>query len=306
MELTVDDMFDSDVKFCLRFPKLVPAHLISTTTTKATTKAEPSALPATQESKPQSSPTKDQAGEIKNLQPISTLMERLTKAFQKPHSVSNKGNPPSTSSSLFADASSTTARKRYSKIPQYSDIVPISLNLDYPDAYVEKRLEYVKKVDQREKAIVDLQGKQDGLHTGPDAKARNVVPPIPKPPEVPTRDDLQMITNVEDVFGSDDQQLRSHPLYLPKNQELVDHLDKRCFHATEGRYFGLSSNAIADPCFFGPNAPGIGGLNLSSSTGLATASTSAGGGAGALGSPLFTMPAQPSTAPAAGTKTTLA
>ena len=357
----VDDMFDSNVKFCLRFPKLVPDEYLvpnpslppkespsktvtttttavaappqsssssdpSATTTKATiTTATTStsasmALPSTKDSKPTSTLVKDHAEEKipVELKDIPNIMKRLTKAFQiktndkksdsmasPKNSLMNETKKSSLSPSINADASSTTSsRKRSSMIPQYADIVPKSLTLTYPEDYIQKRLEYVKKINEREKAIVDLQEKQDALQTAPEASAKKptkAIPPIPRPPNVPLRDDLRAITNVEEIFGSEDQQQRSHPLYLPKNQQLVDHLDKRCFHSMHDRYFGLSSNAIADPYFFGPNAPGIGGLNLSASTGLATAST--GGGGGYLGSPLFTMPAQPSLLSAASSKT---
>jgi hypothetical protein len=278
-------------------------------------------LPSTKDSKPIPKLAEDHA--VKSIQvelkKIPNLMKRLTKAFQiktndkQYDSVASPENSlmketkkrSSLSSSINADTSSTTSsRKRCSRVPQYSDIVPKSLTLTYPEDYIRKRLEYVKKINEREKAIVDLQEKQEALQTAPEASAKkntNAIPPIPRPPNVPLRDDLQAITNVEEIFGSEDQQHRSHPLYLPKNQLLVDHLDKRCFHAMQDRYFGLSSNAIADPYFFGPNAPGIGGLNLSASTGLATAST--GGGGGSLGSPLFMMPAQPSSISAASPKT---
>ena len=82
----------------------------------------------------------------------------------------------------------------------------------------------------------------------------------------------------------------NHPLYPPRpegGQSLVSHLDKDCFHVVDGRYFGLSSNRIADPNFCGPNAPGLHGLSLSGGTGLATANT--GGGSSAT---LLTAPSQ--------------
>ena len=353
----VDDMFDSNVKFCLHFPKLVPDEYLApnhpslppkeapsktvtttttavgappqssssndpsaTTTTKATITAA-TALPSTKDSEPIAILAKDHLEESipVELKNVPDLMKRLTKVFQKKmnakksdsmaspkNSFMNETKKPSLSSSTNADASSTiSSRKRSTMIPQYADIVPKSLTLTFPEDYVQKRLEYVKKINEREKAIVDLQEKEDALQTAPEASAKRTtkaIPPIPRPPSVPLRDDLRTITNVEEIFGSEDQQQRSHPLYLPKNQQLVDHLDKRCFHSMHDRYFGLSSNAIADPYFFGPNAPGIGGLNLSASTGLATAST--GGGGGSLGgSPLFTMPAQPSSLSAASSKT---
>ena len=312
IQRTVDDMFDSNVMFCGRFPKLVPDDLlrsplhlkaVTTTTTavssqlfssdpsalitKAATVSTTTALPSTHDSKPKLQPTEDRS---------VILMKRLKNAFQTNY----KKNYSVASSPVNADTSSTASTNRCKRIPQYSDMVPISLSSTYPDEYIQKRLEYVKKVNEREKAIVATQERQEeALQTDPEAEIggnKNDIPPIPIPPDVPVRDDLRSMTKADEIFGSKEQQERNHPLYLPKNKEFVEHLDERCFRAIDGRYFGLSSNAISDPYFFGPNAPGIVGLNLSTTTGLATAST--GGGAGAFGSPLFTMPAQPSSSSA--------
>jgi len=259
-----------------------------TTTGASTVAASSSSDPskAKEEIASTSSATEDRA---------SILMKRLRKAFQ---SKTNNKQPDSIESSEHS-----TLKSRINRIPQYSDMIPISLSCEYPDAYFEKRLEYAKQVEEREKAIVKMQKEQEALLATPEAEATNTtnnIPPIPIPPDIPGRDDLRTITSAEEIFGSDDQQTKSHPLYLPKNKEFVKHLDQKCFRAIQGRYFGLNSNAIADPYFFGPNAPGLGGLNFSASTGLATAST--GGGAGALGSPLLVMPAQPSSSIAASSK----
>jgi len=95
-------------------------------------------------------------------------------------------------------------------------------------------------------------------------KPTTVVPPIPRPTSPPHLSDLTMANKSEYNDAA-------HPIYLPKTKELVAHLDKDCFHISEGRYFGLSSNRIADPHFVGPVAPGLNGLNLTASNGLATA-----------------------------------
>ncbi len=294
----VDDMFDSNVKFCVRFPKLVPEELIRnptkaqapTATTTTSSSSDPkeesppisAAPPLVQDSTPKPKPIEDRA---------AILMKRLKKAFCK----TNDKQPDSIASS------ENSSKPRNNRIPQYSDMIPISLSSEYPDAYIQKRLEYVKQVEERERAIVKM---QQVLFDSPDGEARktNDIPPIPSPPNVPTRDCLRAMTAMEDLFGSDDQQQKSHPLYLPKSKEFVKHLDTRCFHAVDGRYFGLSSNAISDPYFFGPNAPGLSGLSFSGSTGLATASTV--GNAG-LGPQLFMMPAQPSSSIAAANQKTL-
>lgn len=95
-------------------------------------------------------------------------------------------------------------------------------------------------------------------------KPTTVVPSIPRPPSPPQLDELTTMDKSEFIDTA-------HPIYLPRSKELVAHLDKDCFHISEGRYFGLSSNRIADPHFVGPVAPGINGLNLTASNGLATA-----------------------------------
>mmetsp|Transcript_4449 Transcript_4449/g.5073 ORF Transcript_4449/g.5073 Transcript_4449/m.5073 type:complete len:544 (-) Transcript_4449:160-1791(-) len=254
-QLNVDDLFDSNVKFCQRFPKLVPEDLvtyISSSSLASKSKQKKSTM-------------------------MLTLPERLIKAFQRPSSPS---------------ANSNTAKFSYKKhgkrIPQYSDMIPLSLTLPYPGQYIEKRLEYIKKINIREKIIVILQKEQEAFECTQEKRenAKNNVqdvPPIPVVPDSPRLSELKDIPCIEETFGSEEQYQQDHPLYLPKNKMLVNHLDKRCFHIVSGRYFGLLSNCIADPHFFGPSAPGIG--NLSSSSGLATAT---------FGGPLLMAPAQSS------------
>jgi hypothetical protein len=172
---------------------------------------------------------------------------------------------------------------------------PLSLTLPYPNDFIDRQQEYAKLVDLREKAIVAQQEEEvaidiarersemsDQPYTGP-LKPSVQIPPIPVPPEPCKLTEIPGM-NLEDF----DQQ--HHPIYISK-EDFVDHLDKRCFHITEGRYFGLISNGIADPHFVGPNAPGIGGLHLSSTSGLTTANTSLGGLLFA-GSPAFAGPKQ--------------
>lgn len=300
VQKTVDDLFDSDVKFCARFPKLVPDDLVFQSSSvrdppASIIKAEAEST-STQDPTAMASQKEDRA---------TALMNRLRNALQPK---TNDETPDSImSSENGSDNAPTDSTKRSNRIPQYSDMIPISLSLTYPEKYIQKRLEYVKKVNEREKAIIEMQEKQhEALLTDPMTETKmntNNIPPIPIPPDVPTRDDLRRITNVEEIFGSQDQQQQNHPLYIPKNKELVKHLDQNCFRAIDGRYFGLSSNAIADPYFFGPNAPGIvGGLTFSASTGLATASSS--GGGAAFGSLLFTMPTQPSSSSTPSSATT--
>jgi hypothetical protein len=133
----------------------------------------------------------------------------------------------------------------------------------------KEKMEGIGKVSQEEKHI----------------KPSIVIPPIPEPPSPP---------RLRDIDGFDPEKFEDqHPLYLPKGQpSMVAHLDKACFHIVDGRYFGLLMNSIADPHFVGPNAPGVGGLNLSGGTGLATANS--GGGSSSVGATLLSAPSQSS------------
>lgn len=103
-----------------------------------------------------------------------------------------------------------------------------------------------------------------------DDKPKITVPPIPEPPTPP---------RLADIDGLDLEKFDDHyPLYFPKGSEpLFAHLDKSCFHVTDGRYFGLLTASIADPQFVGPLAPGVTG-NFSQGTALNTACSGSGGG----------------------------
>ena len=269
IELVVDDLFDSNIGFCRRFPELIPKDLITVPKPKPNTSTK--------------------------ITP--TLPERLIKAFQinnrKSFSTSSSSERSSSLNKLIlsiadSDITGTSSKKWDKNIPQYSDMIPLSLTLPYPDKYIEKRLEYVKEIGIREKAIVILQKERESFETTQERRENSKcsvqdIPPIPVLPDSPTLSEMKDLPCIEEIFGSEEQRKQHHPLYLPKNKMLVDHLDKRCFHIVEGRYFGLLSNYIADPHFFGPSATGIG--NLSSSSGLSTAT---------FGGPLLMAPAQPS------------
>lgn len=131
-------------------------------------------------------------------------------------------------------------------------------------------LTYKKEVEAFERAHPELS--EEHFHDNHETmeKPNTVVPPIPTSPSPPQLSELTTLDKSEFMLDS------QHPIYLPKSKDLVAHLDKESFHITKGRYFGLSCNRIADPHFVGPVAPGITGLNLTASNGLATAQ--AGGG----------------------------
>lgn len=296
----VGDMFDSDVKFCPHFPELVPHDLLGPgpepTQLVPTAKSPESHIGSTSNQPSHSGDqseksvlsgsnvklefANEKADPAPKLRP--TLPERLIRAFQ------------SSSGGIGSDGilpPPNKGRKRR-RIMGFSDMAPLSLSLPYPDHYTQMRLAYVKKVNEREKAIVDWQADQEALEDAKESDeamgkpyvgpviSQIVIPRIPEPPDPPRLSEMHGMD--KDLYEQD-----QHPLYPPKNN-FVDHLDKNAFHISEGRYFGLTCNSVADPHFVGANCPGIGGLNVSASTGLATANS--GGGAG-LGGPLLVVPA---------------
>ncbi|CAJ1946447.1 unnamed protein product [Cylindrotheca closterium] len=247
----VGDMFDSNVKFTTRFPKLIPEDLI-----------------------PSASNDMDDNEESR-----FSLAERLISVLEvepsEPETISNETIQESKAAAK--DNHSEAPRKRQ-KLKSWKDMAPLSLTLPYPESFVRKQLEYVDEVNKRESAILaykkevetlerenpELLEENSNANQETKKKPATVVPPIPRPPSPPHLSDLATVETRE--FND-----TAHPIYLPKSKELLAHLDKDCFHISEGRYFGLSSNVIADPHFVGPVAPGLNGLNLTASNGLATA-----------------------------------
>ncbi|CAB9521662.1 expressed unknown protein [Seminavis robusta] len=243
----VGDMFDSNVAFALNFPTIAPTDIWTT-------------------------------------ERANVLLKSLGNSEQKKESAG-------TSEENTERKRENGSRKRPRTL-QVSEMLPVSLTLPYPESYIEQGLQYVKEVQERETAIVQRQEMQEKLETEQDEKDIKAgkmpedaseprkmdnpvnIPPIPVPPAAPPLSQF-------DFKGIDaDQYEGTHPIYLPKGKKnFVAHLDKDCFHATEGRYFGLSSNFIADPHFVGPSAPGLAGLTLSVGSGLATTSTTSGNNA---------------------------
>lgn len=169
----------------------------------------------------------------------------------------------------------------------FREMVPISLIVEYPETFIQKRLDYVTKVREREQAIVVSQDIHEYQKEDENSKGHSsTIPAIPDPPTPP---------RLSECKGIDHGSLTDecHPLYLTRGKEkLVAHLDKNCFHITGNRYFGLFCNGIADPNFIGANAPGITGITAYAVAGLATsASGSATGTAASLASSSFQYPA---------------
>lgn len=120
----VDDMFDSNVKFTLNFPRLIPEDLVPPNN-EASTNGAPS------------------------------LADRLLKAFRpsRGHPQAGSGltnGPAETNLTLNCNGKVKPLEKgRKRKLPGFKEMAPLSLTVPYPEEYIQKRLEYVKKVNER-------------------------------------------------------------------------------------------------------------------------------------------------------------
>jgi hypothetical protein len=277
VQKTVGDLFDTNVKLNLHQVALVPKKLWKKTKQVGGTEAT-----------------------IPDL-----LIDSLRKASRKRALVQEMDVDPVTTSSA------ASRPLRYEPMP-FLHMAPVSLTIPFPEEYIQRQLYYVSEVKNRERAIVEWQEEQERLEIEREelenqelrqtvegngsnrSSARSlmansvVIPPIPKPPEPPRVQDLVRPKESSDDrlvadFGvspyyyldPDVHDSSTHPIYQPKGKEdLVAHLDKSCFHVTEGRYFGLRSNYVADPHFVGANAPGLAGVTTGGAGGLATSTSS--------------------------------
>ena len=257
---TIGDMFDSNVALSLRFPPLIP--------------------PANE--RQQVDDHKDDM-EVDGETKLFDLRQRLINSLTRKNG-----------REMMATSEASSSRKRHKPL-RISDMVPVSLSITYPEDFVNNQIKYVEDVNRREQAIINYQdalflaqsavsddGSDDNNNdTLKDARLP-AVPPIPNPPTPP---------HLKDLSGLETKLYQDHgntAICLPKGKDdFVAHLDPNCFHVVSGRYFGLSSNFIADPNFVGPNAPGIAGMNASGGSGLAT-SSSGGGISGAMALTLST------------------
>ncbi|GAX26249.1 hypothetical protein FisN_16Lh077 [Fistulifera solaris] len=236
VERVVDDMFDSNVHLALHIPPFVPPGLFT---------------PKNEHSVVASDKAKQESNQL-----VQSMIDALKPVANRQQSVDEK-----------------SSRKRKRPL-SFRDMMPISLTINYPRDYVEKRKTYIQQVHERERAIVALQEAEelDELPSNQEmsAKQKITIPPIPIPPSPPHLSECTMDDNDYQNLLNED----AHPLYIPKGRErCVAHLDEKCFHITNGRYFGLASNLIADPNFVGPNAPGIAGVSASAGAGLATSTS---------------------------------
>jgi hypothetical protein len=296
VQRVVDDMYDSDVKLCLRFPELVPRKFLdkgdeANDTLTEEKKAKEKGKSSLEKTTNADSTLLNGNSSSKSSEKLS-VAERLMKAFQ-----------PSTESAKEWPQMEGKRLGKRSRVRPFSEMIPVSLTLPYPEEYIATRLAYIKLVNEREVAIAGRQEEEEGIEIEREkcdlarleypglTEPKIVIPPIPLPPNPPKLEEMQGMDT--SLYCNKD-----HPFYMP-NEELVEHLDKRCFHITEGRYFGLTSCGLADQHFVGPNAPGIGGLHLSSMSGLATYTTTG----SANGVPVFNPPstlAGPKTSAALG------
>jgi hypothetical protein len=116
VQRTVGDMFDSNVKFSLHFPKLVPSKFL-----------------------------RSEDGE-ENANESDSLPQMLLRALSK---TSTRATPPQTNGEDKPKTNGTSSSRKKRKLVQFSDMAPLSLTIPYPEQYIQKRLEYVKKVHTR-------------------------------------------------------------------------------------------------------------------------------------------------------------
>lgn len=278
VERTVADLFDTPIKLAAK-----PVELIERSLWDAKIPKEPHTnAPTTEDGAPPTNTSQDDAKEKMRL--TDALLQSLEQSSRR------RKRP----------------RRSYSCTP-FRAMVPVSLTISYPDGYIQRQRQFVKDVEMRETAIVKWQEAQEKLEMereeqelrelqNPDLaineEAANLVnpvtiAPIPEPPNPPQWDELvapdaENETSQQDGryyyhYLGDPNHSRSpefqHPICIRKGQEkLVAHLDKNCFHISQGRYFALQSSHTADPNFCGANAPGIAGVTTGG--GLATATTS--------------------------------
>ena len=180
-------------------------------------------------------------------------------------------------SNVISKSNGKRSTAKRSRKCNYRQMLPIPLTVPYPESYQHDQLRYVREVQEREKAIIRKQEAEveDQKVDQPEDSEETGIPPIPRMPSPP------IMTNQPGFMDEYDDS--HHPLHPPKSHpEYVSHLDKNCFHITEGRYFGLCTNKIADPNFIGANAPGIAGVNSAGGAGLATSTSGSGSTSTAL------------------------
>ena len=300
---TVGDMFDSDVTLTLRFPPLVPPELLQIRRRRSIGNHS-------------NEPNKNNNNNENEHENNTTLPELLLSSIprKRGRSSSNNGSDgPNTISLSFASMVPASLTIPYpedyiQKRIKYAEEVDAREQaiVRFQEAQEDKAAEIADAAaaNADAMAVVDDDATVDGT-TGAAAPHSTVVPaspipstallapargtngkldlssipPIPEPPSPPTLADLQGFPGAEHYKND-------HPLYPPQSDNFVSHLDPQAYHIADGRYFGLSTNFIADPNFVGPHAPGLNGVSTGS--GLATSSSGSGGISGAMALTLST------------------
>jgi hypothetical protein len=283
-ERTIGDVFDTNVKLSLHMPELFPEELWNKVVQRD---------------------GQDQDGSL-------TLPQLLISALEKAKDDDDRldGDPMEVESRLETRTRPRYAMPRLKDMLPVSLTIPypeeyVKKRLEYVEDVqsreraivqwqaAQEELEIAKEnYEFRAAAAVgsssssNADGEAAAVGDPPSFTNPVVIPPIPIPPDPPllqdlvaspdTSDDGNGATSLAALYEPGDDGTVQHPMYLPKGKEhFVAHFDKNCFHITEGRYFGLTSNLIMDPNFVGPNAPGLAALSSTGSGGgLATATTS--------------------------------
>ncbi len=164
---------------------------------------------------------------------------------------------------------------------------------DAKEEWEKKMASYQEKRKKTQKQKPPDDSDSEAEFEGKNTKKNDDAPPMPTPPPMPDPVPVPLIPDPPSppalIYSPDNNTFeikKENENYDDKNKttksitdlicipeekkHLVQHLDPNCFHYIDGRYYGLSSNNVADPQFVGPNAPGIAGLNFSGGTGLAT------------------------------------
>jgi hypothetical protein len=290
----VGDMFDLDVKQSLHFPPVIPPDLLVAKIPKQQQQQQRGEFgvefggAVKEANKPQPPPSAEAEAAA-----AAELPQHMTSALLRV--LEKKRKPAEDAMEIDHDHGAGLTeqkRQRQSSACAFESMLPISLTVPYPESYIEKRLLYTQLVEAREKAIVDRQVAEEeaesrGESLDAKAKATFAIPPIPEPPAPPVMKEVGGFLDhgnaAHGVSSADGGFEDRHPLYLSKvAPELFAHVDINCFHITNGRYFGLMTNCVADPNFVGANAPGIVGVSASGGASLATSTTGTGGIATAL------------------------
>jgi len=218
------------------------------------------------------------AGEISKVKDLKTA-EEYTKSEVKSESIEG----------LKMDGETSKAKNeiKYSEEPKENCIEltnESSVQCENGTTKKEKQQRENTTTEKKAKEEKDKTKKVDGLKPSEESKADNSHPgPSPLPPvfhplvEIPNLPIPPTPLSEKNLnkASATDMHKENNSIHRDEKavvKHLVAHLDPESFEK-HGRYYGLLSNAIADPQFVGPNAPGISGANASGGTGLATTYT---------------------------------